>query len=170
MSAPRAKWSAVLVTALIAGEALGCARARSSPPPPEPAPEAPRGAGRSVASEGTGSVAVVDGDDLRGIPVVHVEQLLQGRVAGVQIIELPGGGISVRIRGLGSINGDTEPLYVVDGMLIQATSGRGLYWLSPGDIQRIEILKDASTTSMYGVRGANGVVLITTRRGKRTPN
>jgi TonB-dependent SusC/RagA subfamily outer membrane receptor len=167
MRAPRASWSAVLVMVLMAGEALGCARASSSPPPPEPAPEARGGAGRSVESEGTGSVAVVRGDDLRGIPVVHVEQLLQGRVAGVQIIDLPGGGISVRIRGPGSINGDTEPLYVVDGMLIQSSSGRGLYWLSPGDIQRIEILKDASTTSMYGVRGSNGVVLITTRRGKR---
>jgi TonB-dependent SusC/RagA subfamily outer membrane receptor len=167
MSAPRASWSAVVVMVLIAGDALGCAPARSTPPPAEPSPEAPRGAGRSVASEGTGAVAVVDGDDLGGIPVAHPEQLLQGRVAGVQIIELPGGGISVRIRGPGSINGDTEPLYVVDGMLIQATAGRGLYWLNPGDIRRIEILKDAGTTSMYGVRGANGVVLITTRRGKR---
>jgi TonB-dependent starch-binding outer membrane protein SusC len=155
---------------VVFGGMLGCGAARSSPSPPEPAPEARGGAGRSVESEGTGAVGVVDGDDLRGIPVVHVEQLLQGRVAGVQIIELPGGGISVRIRGPGSINGDTEPLYVVDGMLIQATAGRGLYWLNPGDIQRIEILKDAGTTSMYGVRGANGVVLITTRRGKRTPD
>jgi TonB-dependent SusC/RagA subfamily outer membrane receptor len=167
MSTPRVIRCAVLVLPLAAGEALGCARARTSPAPPEPPPEAPRGAGRSVASEGTGAVAVVDGDDLRGIPAVHVEQLLAGRIAGVQIIELPGGGISVRIRGPGSINGDTEPLYVVDGMLIQATAGRGLYWLNPGDIHRIEILKDAGTTSMYGVRGANGVVLITTRRGKR---
>jgi TonB-dependent SusC/RagA subfamily outer membrane receptor len=168
MSASRASWSTVLVTVLIAGDALGCAPARTSPRPPEPSPEAPRGAGRSVASEGTGSVSVVDGDDLVGIPAAHPEQLLQGRVAGVQIIQLPGGGISVRIRGRGSFNGDTEPLYVVDGMLIQATAGRGLYWLSPGDIKRIEILKDAGTTSMYGVRGANGVVLVTTRRGKRS--
>lgn len=169
MSTPRAKWRVILAMALVAGVPLGCARSRSSPPPPEPAPDARGGAGRSVESEGTGSVAVVRGDDIRGIPVVHAEQLLQGRVAGVQVVELPGGGISVRIRGRGSFNGDTEPLYVVDGMLVQATSGRGLYWLSPGDIQRIEILKDAGTTSMYGVRGANGVVLITTRRGKRTP-
>ena len=168
MSRPRADCRAILTSALIAGSALGCAQ-RSSPPETTAVPEGRGAAGRSVESEGTGSVAVVRGDDLHGIPAVHAEQLLQGRVAGVQVIELPGGGISVRIRGQGSISGDTEPLYVVDGMLIQATAGRGLYWLSPGDIQRIEILKDAGATSMYGVRGANGVVLITTRRGKRTP-
>lgn len=119
-----------------------------------------------MQGEGTGAVGVVNGDDLHGRPAVNVEELLEGRVAGVQVIRRPGGGISVLIRGQGSINGNTEPLYVVDGMPVQDT-GHGLDWLNPGDILRIEILKDASTTSMYGVRGANGVVLITTRRGKR---
>ena len=158
-----------LVVALIAASApFGCALGRSTPPSREPAaPEARGASGRSVASEGTGSVAVVDGDDLHGIPEPQLETMLEGRVAGVQIIRLPGGGISVRIRGAGSINGDMEPLYVVDGMPVHATAERGLYWLNPADIKRIEILKDASTTSMYGVRGANGVVLITTRRGTR---
>jgi TonB-dependent starch-binding outer membrane protein SusC len=157
----------LLTVAMIAGTLLGCGAARSVPPPPAPPPEARGGAGRSVESEGTGAVAVVDGDRLQGIPEAQLEGMLEGRVAGVQIIRLPGGGISVRIRGPGSISGDTEPLYVVDGMLVHATAERGLYWLNPADIQRIEILKDPSTTSMYGMRGANGVVLITTRRGKR---
>jgi TonB-dependent starch-binding outer membrane protein SusC len=148
---------------------LGCGAARSTPAPPErPPPETRGGAGRSVEGEGTGSVSVVDGDALRGVPEAQLEGMLEGRVAGVQIIRLPAGGISVRIRGPGSIGGDTEPLYVVDGMLVHATAERGLYWLNPADIRRIEILKDASTTSMYGVRGGNGVVLITTRRGKRS--
>jgi len=153
----------------VAATALGiaaCVGARSAPRT-EPPPETHGAAGRSVAGEGTCSVGVVDGDDLNGIPEAQLEGMLEGRVAGVQIVRLPGGGISVRIRGMGSISGDTEPLYVVDGMLVQATADRGLYWLNPADIRRIEILKDASTTSMYGVRGANGVVLITTRRGKR---
>jgi TonB-dependent SusC/RagA subfamily outer membrane receptor len=158
----------LLAVALIGGGVTGCGAARSAPSPPEEAPEARGGAGRSVASEGTGSVAVVDGDDLHGIPEAHLEAMLVGRVAGVQVIRLAGGGISVRIRGPGSINGDMEPLYVVDGMLVHATADRGLYWLNPADIRRIEILKDASTTSMYGVRGGNGVVVITTRRGSRT--
>lgn len=155
------------VLTLVASTAVGCGAARSEPRPPETPPEARGAAGRSVASEGTGAVAVVDGDDLHGDPAPQLERMLEGRVAGVQIIQLPSGGISVRIRGYGSINGDMEPLYVVDGMVVHATAERGLYWLNPGDIRRIEILKDASTTSMYGVRGANGVVLIATRRGDR---
>ena len=156
------------VVAVVASSAAGCGAARSEPRPPEAAPEARGAAGRSVASEGTGAVVVVDGDDLHGNPAPQLEGMLEGRAAGVQIIRLASGGISVRIRGQGSISGDTEPLYVVDGMVVHATAERGLYWLNPGDIRRIEILKDASTTSMYGVRGANGVVLIATRRGERT--
>jgi TonB-dependent SusC/RagA subfamily outer membrane receptor len=120
-----------------------------------------------MEGEGTGAVGVVDGEDLQGRPAVHIEELLEGQVAGVQVIHHAGGGISFRIRGQGSINSNNEPLYVVDGMPVHVAPGHGLNWLNPGDIQRIEILKDASTTSMYGVRGANGVVLITTRRGKR---
>ncbi|MGH7474889.1 MAG: TonB-dependent receptor plug domain-containing protein [Longimicrobiales bacterium] len=158
-----AKPALLLGMALLTAAGAGCGRTATAPPP-EPAPKAEGAAGRSVAAEGTGSVGVVDGDDLHGIPATQLEQLLAGRVAGVQVIRLPGGGISVRIRGPGSIGGDTEPLYVVDGMPVRVTPGRGLDWLNPSDIQRIEILKDAVTTSMYGVQGANGVVLITTRR------
>jgi TonB-dependent SusC/RagA subfamily outer membrane receptor len=117
--------------------------------------------------EGTGAVSVVDGANVQGRPAVHFEELLEGQVAGVQVVRHPGGGVSLRIRGVGSISGNNEPLYVVDGMIVNVSPSRGLDWLSPGDIKRIEILKDASTTSMYGVRGANGVVLITTRRGPR---
>jgi TonB-dependent SusC/RagA subfamily outer membrane receptor len=120
-----------------------------------------------MEGEGTGAVGVVDGDEFQGRPAVHIEELIEGQVAGVQVVHHAGGGISFRIRGTGSINSDNEPLYVVDGMPVHVAPGRGLDWLNPGDIQRIEILKDASTTSMYGVRGANGVVVITTRRGKR---
>jgi TonB-dependent SusC/RagA subfamily outer membrane receptor len=150
----------------IVGGLVACGRAASAPPP-EPAPEAVGGAGRTVEAERTGSVAVLDGNELHGLRNASVEDFLEGRVAGVQIIRLPGGGISVRIRGMGTIGGDTEPLYVIDGMPVRVTAGRGLDWLNPGDVQRIEILKDAATTSMYGMQGANGVVLITTRRGKR---
>lgn len=163
---PNAGGVFVFAIALVTGGALGCGRAGSAPPP-EVAPKAEGAAGRSVQGEGTGAVGVVDADDLHGRPAVQLEELLEGQVAGVQVIRLSGGGFSILVRGQGSINGDNEPLYVVDGMPVHVTPGRGLDWLSPGDIRRIEILKDASTTSMYGVRGANGVVLITTRRGKR---
>jgi len=116
------------------------------------------------------AVSTVSSDELHGVPAAQVEQLLEGRIAGVQVIRLPSGSISVRIRGRSSIYGDTEPLYVVDGMPVQVTVGHGLSWLNPGDIERIDILKDASATAMYGVRGANGVVVITTRHGHRPPD
>jgi TonB-dependent starch-binding outer membrane protein SusC len=157
---------AIVAVGIVSGALLCCGRAASAPLP-EPVPEARGGAGRSVESEGTGSVAVLTGDELHDLPTAQLEDFLVGRVAGVQVLRLPGGGISVRIRGPGTIGGDTEPLYVIDGMPVQVRPGRGLDWLNPGDIQRIEILKDAATTAMYGMRGANGVVLITTRKGKR---
>ncbi|HYT83517.1 MAG TPA: TonB-dependent receptor plug domain-containing protein [Gemmatimonadales bacterium] len=115
------------------------------------------------------AVATLDADDLQGIPVRQVEEWFDGRGAGLQVIRGPSGGISVRIRGRSSIYGDNEPLYVVDGMPVTTSPGRGLSWLNPGDVQRIEILKDASATALYGMRGANGVVLITTRHGRHEP-
>jgi TonB-dependent starch-binding outer membrane protein SusC len=154
-----------IAIAFVMAATLGCGG--SPPPSPEPAPAAEGGYGRSLQGEGTGAVGVVDGKDVQGRPVTQIEELLEGQVAGVQVVRHPGGGISFRIRGTGSFNADNEPLYVVDGMPVHVTPGRGLEWLNPGDLERIEILKDASTTSMYGVRGANGVVVITTRRGKR---
>lgn len=110
------------------------------------------------------AVAVICGDNIDGIPVRQVEELIEGRVSGVQVIRRPGGGISLQIRGRGSFSGNMEPLYVLDGVPLQMEPNRGLYWLNPDDILKIEILKDASATAFYGVRGANGVVLITTRR------
>ena len=138
----------------------GCAH------PPASAPRAGAPSEEMTAS----AVSTVRAADLHGIPAAQVEELLEGRSAGVQVIRLPSGGISVRIRGRGSIYGDTEPLYVVDGMPVQVTTGHGLSWLNPGDIEQIDILKDASATAMYGVQGANGIVVITTRHGHRRPD
>jgi len=109
------------------------------------------------------------GGELQGIPVRQVEELLEGRVAGVRVVRSPDGGVSLRIWGPSSIYGDNEPLYVLDGMPVNVAPGQGLFWLDPNDVERIEILKDVSALAMYGVRGANGVVLITTRHGERTP-
>jgi TonB-linked SusC/RagA family outer membrane protein len=102
-----------------------------------------------------------------------VAQGLAARVAGVQITQnnaAPGGNISVRIRGTNSINGSSEPLYIVDGIQISNSGGVNdvspLSTINPNDIESVEILKDASSTAIYGARGANGVVLITTKRGK----
>lgn len=145
--------------------ALGCGH--STPPPREPAPAAEGASGRSLQGEGTGAVTVVEAADLEGRPATQIEELIEGHAAGVEVIRHASGGFSFRIRGPASFLGSYEPLYVIDGMPVHVQPGQGLNWLNPRDIDRIEILKDASTTAMYGVRGANGVVLITTRRGKR---
>ena len=132
-------------------------------------------------SDLTGSVSSISSEDLNRTAPVSIDQALQGRAAGVQVTQVsgrPGGQTSIRIRGSSSINAGNEPLYVIDGMLITSDNGEtnaggtagsglnGLSAISPGDIERIEILKDASATALYGSRGSNGVVLITTKRGK----
>ncbi len=132
-------------------------------------------------SDLTGSVSSISSEDLNRTAPTSLDQALQGRAAGVQVTQVsgrPGGETSIRIRGSSSINAGNEPLYVVDGMLITSDNGQtnaggvaggnlnGISSISPSDIERIEILKDASATAMYGSRGANGVVLITTKRGK----
>ena len=126
----------------------------------------------------TGAVVLVDMDDLSDIPVSSFDKKMQGRVAGVQVTSLsgqPGGATSMKIRGSNSIMSGTEPLYVIDGVLMEgqqnfswigSPSENGLSSINPNDIESINILKDASATAIYGARGANGVVIITTKRGK----
>ena len=114
-----------------------------------------------------GAVQTLSPRELADLTVMRVEELLAGRVAGVRVIPTANGGFLVRIRGISSRTGETEPLYVVDGMIVQVDPSQGLNWLNPGDIERIDVLKDAAETSMYGVRGANGVILIRTKRGSR---
>ena len=122
----------------------------------------------------TGAVSSVSGDELNKIPVPSFEQALAGRAAGVQVTTgsgTPGAGASLRIRGVGSTN-NAEPLYVIDGIIIGNVTGGGqtsispLAMLNPNDIESIDILKDASATAIYGARAGNGVVIITTKRGK----
>lgn len=95
-----------------------------------------------------------------------MEELMAGKFPGVQVFRLASGGISVRIRGVNSFYGSSEPLYVVDGTPVQS-GGEGLTFLNPSDIAQIEVLKDAASTALYGVQGANGVVLITTRVARK---
>lgn len=112
----------------------------------------------------TGAVAMVDDEALKGRVNTNVGALLQGQSAGVQVVSgsgKPSAGISLRIRGTNSINAGSEPLYVVDGVPMSDTRA-----LNPADIESISILKDASSAAIYGAQGANGVVLITTKRGK----
>ncbi|WP_462247965.1 SusC/RagA family TonB-linked outer membrane protein [Ekhidna sp.] len=142
------------------------------------------GYGVQQKSDLTGAIGQVKGDDLQDLPVPGVDQALQGRVAGVNVISAngqPGGGISVRVRGASSINSNNQPLYVIDGVPVESfdtqstnqgtfggfggQTGNSLNQINFNDVASIEVLKDASATAIYGSRAANGVVLITTKRG-----
>lgn len=129
----------------------------------------------------TGSIASVKNEDIENTPVKDVLSALQGRAAGVNVVSnsgAPGSGVTIRVRGNTSLNSGNEPLYVVDGIAIESKSISALNeWvdqtgtnpladINPSDIESIEILKDAASTAIYGSRAANGVVLITTKRGK----
>ncbi|SMB93365.1 TonB-dependent receptor plug [Hymenobacter roseosalivarius DSM 11622] len=128
----------------------------------------------------TSAISSVKGDALKDVPAASPDQLLQGKAAGVQVSAnsgVPGGGIFIRVRGSNSVNASNDPLYVVDGVFINNTnliatglgnqvSSNPLADINPQDIESIEILKDANATAIYGSRGANGVVLIRTKRGK----
>ncbi|MDY2642541.1 MAG: TonB-dependent receptor [Mediterranea sp.] len=111
-----------------------------------------------------GSVAVMDSKQFKDQPITRVEDALQGRVSGVSVMSsgVPGGDMKIRVRGTSSVNKSNDPLYVVDGIVRES----GLEGISPEDIQSMQILKDASSTAIYGSRGANGVVLVTTKSGK----
>lgn len=111
-----------------------------------------------------GSVSVLEGKAFAAQPITQVSEALQGRVSGVNVISdgLPGGSVKIRVRGSNSINKSNEPLYVVDGLVRES----GLEGINPDDIASMQILKDASSTAIYGSRGANGVVIITTKKGK----
>ena len=146
------------------------------------------GYGQTRKSDLTGSVTSIKAAELNKTTITSLEQGLQGRVAGVNVTQgdaAPGAGISIEIRGTNSILGGNQPLYVIDGIPVtnpaasQSSLGASepnnqiisntnvLATLSPSDIESIEILKDASATAIYGSRGANGVVLITTKKGKK---
>jgi TonB-dependent starch-binding outer membrane protein SusC len=127
----------------------------------------------------SGAVATVKGTEFQNVPFPSVEQMIQGRAAGVQITAnsgAPGSGITVRVRGTTSISADNQPLWVVDGVplrnepisgsLAVGATNSPIADLNPADIESIEVLKDASTAAIYGARAANGVVLVTTKRGK----
>lgn len=149
------------------------------------------GYGSRKKSEVTGAITSVKAADLLQTPVANLAQGLQGRVAGLQVTQnnaAPGASISVRLRGTNSINGSSEPLYIIDGVQVQNTTPGGvsgpttlgnisgvggnsngvssLSLLNPNDIESIEVLKDASAAAIYGSQAANGVIIITTKRGK----
>lgn len=153
------------------------------------------GYGTQKKGDVNASISSVSGDDLRNLRQVNVDQMLQGKAAGVSVTNnsgQPGSAVSIRVRGTTSISGTNEPLYIIDGVPVsgdatgKATSGRPISgndfsanggagnnavspmsMINPNDIESIDILKDASATAIYGSRGANGVIIITTKSGKK---
>lgn len=124
------------------------------------------GYGTQQKGDVTGSVSTVSVDEVNKVPTANLQDALQGQVAGVQITPrsgAPGAQADIRIRGVGTLN-DASPIYVVDGLILDDIS-----YLNPNDIESVQVLKDASATAIYGVRGANGVIIITTEQGTSGP-
>ena len=144
------------------------------------------GYGTQLRRDVTGAISTVSTEALENAPISTIDQLLQGTSPGVQVTtasSAPGGAVSIRVRGTSSITGNAEPLYVIDGFPIEndiegssvgnggrdrTTPSNPLVTLNPSDIESISILKDASATAIYGARGANGVVIISTKQGRGT--
>lgn len=135
------------------------------------------GYGKARRKDVTGSISSISGADLRQTQPTTFDQALQGKVAGVVIQQIsgqPGGGVSIQIRGISSITGSNSPLFVIDGVIIPPVSDPGngsnpLNAINPNDIESVDVLKDASATAIYGSQATNGVIVITTKRGKIGP-
>lgn len=131
------------------------------------------GYGQMKRSDLTGAVVSVSSEAISKSVITSVDQVLQGRAAGVQVQQnsgMPGASSSIRIRGVNSLNGSNEPIFVIDGVIIDSSTGSGtdnaLSSINPSDIVSMDVLKDASATAIYGARAANGVIIITTKRGQ----
>lgn len=149
--APRA----LLSVSLIAGLVAGCAgRGGTETQSPGPAPQ--ESSGRSELS----------GDEIQNAsaPGDPIEKVLAGRIAGVTVTRAPDGGLAIRIRGATSFHGNSAPLYIIDGVPIEPGPSGSLSGLSANDIESIRVLKDAASLTMYGSRGANGVIIIKTKK------
>lgn len=132
------------------------------------------GYGRVKRKDVTGSISSITGEDLRKTLPTTFDQALQGKVAGVMVQQVsgqPGGGVSIQVRGVSSISGNNSPLYVIDGVIIPSPGNPGsgsnpLNTINPSEISSIDVLKDASATAIYGSQATNGVIIITTKRGR----
>ncbi len=152
----RTQLALVLLAGMLVGFASGCARSEStSGVEPEPA-----------AREGVADASALTSNEVQKRDHEPIESLLEGRLSGVEATQNPDGTISVRIRGPASFYSSGEPLYVVDGTPMQAGPRGALSGINPNDIESIKVLKYPHETALYGVRGANGVIVITTKRPK----
>ncbi|MEM1125428.1 MAG: TonB-dependent receptor plug domain-containing protein [Bacteroidota bacterium] len=154
MSLPSPRWMAPSLLGLVLVLGTGCA-----------------GSGPTRADSDSSTpnrpADTITAADLEDQPAEGVEQLLQGRVAGARVFRNASGGLVVQIRGATSIRGNSQPLFVIDGLPVRPGPDGALYGINPRDIESIRVLKNAADTAMYGARGANGVVVVQTKRGGR---
>lgn len=145
----------------------GCAKNNSARLPEPKDDEISIGYGTETKEAFTGSASSLSAADMKDRSAKTVAEMLEGRVPGLQVLKRPNGEYSLRIRGSRSLQSDDDPLVVIDGTPIQSGGLRDAFaGLTPQDIERIDVLKDAGSTAVYGVRGANGVIIIRTKRGR----
>ena len=162
---PHSFLAGTIVTASLVALA-GCHSYPGGPELPQPREGAVEiGYGSQTRRELTSAVDHADGEKMMAANPRTVADMLVGRFPGVEVTPMSNGRVSIRIRGAHSIKGNQEPLFVLDGVPLH-TAGNTLTDLDPHDIKSIDVLKDAGSTSAYGSRGANGVIIITTRRGQ----
>lgn len=167
MNVYRSGWVATLTVGLGLMLSAGCASTEQAATNEKTdADEVAIGYGTQSRSDVTGAISSLDEEDFKDERPVRLEELLEGRVAGVRLVRTANGRTGLRIRGAGTVMDSGDPLYVIDGMPISAAPGDALLGLNPRDVQSIEVLKDAAATAIYGSRGGNGVILITTKRGE----
>ena len=154
-----------LLFALFLLASVGCASTKPAAKADEPQDDFVSTGIAAVAGENAGWENTITSDDVDNQANISAEKLMNGQIPGVEVHDKPGGGISVRIRGTSSIMGGNEPLYIVDGMPV-LLQDEGLSWLNTKDIKKIEVIKDIDARALYGSRGANGVVIITTKLGQ----
>lgn len=158
MFSPRVSASATLALAPLLALVAGCAHGGGAS-----TPEAP-GEPEAAESPPPSDPSTVTADDVEKARTEPIEQILGDRISGVDVVRTANG-IAVRIRGTTSIHGDSAPLYVIDGIPVRPGLDGNLAGINPYDIESIEVLKDPANLTMYGVRGANGVILIKTKLG-----
>lgn len=162
----RARAMRTALLSLTLGATAACHHSTLETPRPVSTDSVDLGYTTVAAGQTAASARSLSAAELGRLRVKRVEELLAGRVPGVRVLPTRSGGFTIRIRGPNTLGGHEEPLFVIDGMPITLLPGEGLTWLNPADIERIDVLKDPVDTSLYGVRGANGVIVIRTRQGR----
>ena len=159
----RPRWCSAALLALTMAASGACHHSARVAGAPLPVDTLDNGHISSVGGPGSGAVRSLGPEEIARLRVRRVEELLAGRVPGLRVLPTPDGGFMIRVRGITTLHRNAEPLYIIDGVPVTLLPGEGLSWLDPAEILYIDVLKDPAETSIYGVRGANGVIVIRTK-------